>query len=84
MDMTDRGYVNNLKQCMHKCFDTEEGKEVLNFLGGTCCGFTSVFTSVDKDLVLMNDGKRQVYQTILTILKLNPDQIVEIAKRKEG
>ena len=84
MNLTDKKYIDNLKQCMHKCFDNDEGKEILNFLALTCCGYTSVFEPSDRDITLINDGKRQVYQTIMTFLKLNSEQITELIRRKEG
>lgn len=84
MDLTNRDDVAALKSNMHAVFDTPQGKEVMHFLELSCCWYQSVWNSSDPDLTLINDGKRQVIATIKTFLELNPDQITEMVKRKEG
>jgi len=81
--MTDPNYVSGLKSNMHVVFDSPQGKEVMKFLEQTCCWYRSVWSPGDPEMTLVNDGKRQVLATIKTILELNPDQIVQLAKQKE-
>lgn len=82
--MTDPDYVKGLKSNFHATFDTAQGKEVLRFLEISCCWYKSVFDPNDPNMTLINDGKRQVVATIKTILELTPDQIIALAKQKEG
>lgn len=82
--MTDPNYVIGLKSNMHTTFDTPQGKEVMRFLEQTCCWYKSCFDPSDPNMTLINDGKRQVVATIKTILELKPDQIMALAKQKEG
>ena len=84
INMTDPEYVKTLKQDMHVLFDTPSGEEIMRFLEMTCCWYQSVFNSDSPDMTLINDGKRQVIATIKTILTLSPEQIVELARMKEG
>ena len=83
MNMADIGYVRNLKNCAHVMFDTPQGQEVMEFLELSCAWYQSVFDPIDKDMSLINDGKRQVVATIKTLLKFSPEQIVALAKSKE-
>ena len=83
MNMADIGYVTGLKQSAHAVFDTPQGKEVMDFLELSCAWYQSVFDPVNKDMSLINDGKRQVVATIKTLLKFSPEQIVALAKSKE-
>lgn len=83
-NMQDLDYVRGLQSNMKVVFDSPQGKEVMRFLEQTCCWYRSVWSPESPDLTLINDGKRQVVATIKTILELKPEQIVELAKRKEG
>jgi hypothetical protein len=82
-NMTDGAYVSGLKSNMHAVFDTPQGKEILKFLELTCCWYQPVFVPQDPQMTLINDGRRQVVATIKTILELNAEQIVALAKSKE-
>lgn len=84
MNLTDRDTVVGIKSNFHATFDSPQGKEVIRFLEQTCCWYQSTFDPSHPDLTFINDGKRQVLATIKTILELNPDQIVALAKQKEG
>jgi hypothetical protein len=83
MNMADIGYVTGLKQNVHAVFDTPQGKEVMDFLELSSGWYQSVFDPVNRDMSLINDGKRQVVATIKTLLKFSPEQIVALAKSKE-
>ncbi len=84
MSMTNLDYVKALKSNIHATFDSPQGKETMKFLEQTCSWYRSVWEPQSPDLTLINDGKRQVLATIKTILELSPEQIVELAKQKEG
>jgi len=82
--MTDINYVAGLQSNMRLTFESPQGKEVMKFLEQTCCWYRSVWSPDQPDMTLINDGKRQVLATIKTVLELNPEQIVELAKKSEG
>lgn len=76
--------VKNIQQCMHKIFKTREGEEVIKFLEEMCGWYNSVFTPTNRDMVLLNDGKRQVLATIKTFLEYRPEDIVSLWQKNEG
>ena len=82
--MTDPEYVKGLKSNMHATFDTPQGQDIMKFLEHTCSWYRSVWHPDSPDMTLINDGKRQVLATIKTILELSPEQIIHLAKDKEG
>lgn len=84
MNMTDYEYVAGLKSNVHATFDTPQGQEVMKFLEVSCGWYHSVFVPQQPEMTLINDGKRQVLATIKTILECSPEQIVQLAKQKEG
>ncbi len=82
--LTDIEYVKGLQSNLRASLDTPPGKEVIIFLENACGWYQSIFDPANRDLCLINDGKRQVLATIKTLLKLTPEQIVAMAKEKEG
>lgn len=74
-DMTDIDYIKALKSNFHATFDSPQGKEVIRFLEKACCWYQSVLVPSDPNMTLINDGKRQVLGTILTILNCTPEQL---------
>ena len=84
MDLKNRDYVKNLQSDIRAVFDTPAGKEVMKFLELSCGWYQSIFNPVDRDLTLINDGKRQVVATLKTFIEFDADKIVEIAKAKEN
>lgn len=83
MDMTDSGYIAGLKSNMHAVFDTPQGKEVMEFLEASCGWYESVFSPDNRDIILINAGRREVIATIKTFLKQSPEQLVALAQLKE-
>jgi len=83
MRMTDIDYVKTLKANLRTTFESPQGKEVMKFLEEAVGYDNTVFDPVNRDMVLINDGKRQVVATIKTLLKLDPEQIVALAVAKE-
>jgi hypothetical protein len=65
-------------------FSTPQGKEVMKFLEESCGWYQSVFDPVNRDLTLINDGRRQVVATIKTLIEYPAEQIVALAKSKES
>ena len=84
MEMTDDSYVKGLKANMHAVFDTPQGKEVMTFLEQSCGWYESVFSPDNRDLILINAGRREVLATIKTFLKQSPEHIVALAQLKEN
>ncbi len=84
MKMTDIEYVTGLKSNMHACFDNPQGKEVLLFLEQICHWTPSILESNDTNDIIARDASRKVLGTIKTILSINPEQIVALAKQTEG
>jgi len=81
--LIDRSYVKVLKEDIIFIFGTPQGKELMNFLEESCGWYSSVWDAQNRDLTLINDGKRQVVATIKSIMKLSPDEIVAMVKQKE-
>lgn len=78
IDLKNIEDVRMLQSNLRASMDTPQGKEVISFLE-ECCGWYD-FSETDPDMILIKHGKRQVLATIKTLLKLNPEQIVLIAK----
>ena len=84
IDLTDPKYVKELKQNAHILFDSPSGKEFMAFLEKACGFYTGVFDPVNRDMILVNEGKRQVVSTIKSILTMTEEQIISWVKQKEG
>lgn len=76
-DLTDIEYVKSLQSNLRATLDTPQGMEVLQFLE-TLCGWYD-FSETDPNLILMGHGKRQVLATLKTLLRANPEQVVQLA-----
>uniref|UniRef100_A0A6M3K534 Bbp19-like phage domain-containing protein n=1 Tax=viral metagenome TaxID=1070528 RepID=A0A6M3K534_9ZZZZ len=83
INLTNIEYVKDLQSNLHILFDSPQGKEVLRFLEVSCGWYESIFDPVNKDLTLINAGKRQVIATIKSLLKYTPEEIVALAKLRE-
>ncbi len=83
-NLTDINYVKGLQSNLRASLETPQGQEVMRFLEKACGWYESVFDPVNRDMCLVNDGKRQVIATLKTLMELKPDQIVAWAKEKEG
>ncbi len=82
--LTDREYVVGLKSNLRATLEGPAGKEVMDFLEQACGWYESIFDPTNRDLTLINAGRRQVLATLKTLIKLDADQIVYMAKQKEG
>jgi hypothetical protein len=80
--MTNLDEVRALKSNMHQVFDSPQGQEIMKFLELSCGWYESVFSPEDRDMVLINAGRREVLATIKTILNFSPEQITEIVKAR--
>ena len=80
IDLKKMGDVKALQSNMRASLDTPQGKEVISFLEEICGWYD--FNEIDPNMILIKHGKRQVLATIKTLLKLNPDQIVALAKKE--
>ncbi len=83
MNLADINEVRALISNVRTVFETPQGKEVMEFLEQACGWYESVFDPVNKDMVLINAGKREVVATLKTLLRLTPEQVVAMAKSKE-
>ena len=84
MKLTDIRYVKDLQANLRVTFDSPAGKEVMRFLETSCGWYESIFDPVNRDMILLNAGKREVIATIKTLLEFSAEQIVTIAKEKEN
>uniref|UniRef100_A0A6M3XLM2 Bbp19-like phage domain-containing protein n=1 Tax=viral metagenome TaxID=1070528 RepID=A0A6M3XLM2_9ZZZZ len=84
MGLTDIRYVKDLQSNLRATFDTPQGKEVMRFLEVSCGWYESIFDPVNRDMILLNAGKREVLATIKTLLEQPAETIVAIAKEKEN
>lgn len=82
--MTDIEYVKALQGNLRMVFDSPAGKEVMRFLEESCGWYQSIFDPTNRDMTLINDGRRQVVATIKTLLEFPAEQIAAIAKSKES
>ena len=73
--------VRMLQSNLRASLGTAQGKEVISWLEEICGWYD--FSEVDPNMILIKHGKRQVLATIKTLLKLNPEQIVELTLEKE-
>lgn len=83
VNFKDVNSVRKLKANIDFIFNTPQGKEVMEYLEEACGWYESVWDINNRDLTLINDGKRQVIATIKTILRLSPQEIVDVVKSKE-
>tara|TARA_Y100000310_G_C20674943_1_gene812479 strand:- start:2273 stop:2533 length:261 start_codon:yes stop_codon:yes gene_type:complete len=84
IDLKDIAYVKGLQADVRATFESDSGKEVMNFLEVSCGWYQSIFNPDSEGMTLINDGKRQVLATIKTLLTCSAADIVAMAKRKEG
>ncbi len=81
--LTDIEFVKVLQSNLRTSLDTPQGKEVMRFLEEACGWYESIFDPVNRDMILLNAGKREVVATLKTLLNHTPEQIVALAKSKE-
>lgn len=84
MDLKNIDDVKGLQSNLRACLDNPQGKEVIKFLEEACGWYESIFDPLNKDMILINAGKREVIATIHTLLRLDASQVVELARHKEG
>lgn len=83
MNLQDVNAVKALIGDVRTVFETPQGKNVMKFLEQACGWYESIFDPVNKDIILINAGKREVVATLKTLLQSSPEQIVAMAKTKE-
>ena len=72
--------LRGLIAAMRGCFETPNGTTVLKYLEGACGWYESVYTPADRDLVLLNAGRREVLATIKTFLEKSPEEVMLLFK----
>lgn len=83
VDLTNIDYVKGLQQNLRVCFENESGKEIMRFLEKACGWYETIYTPADRDLILLNAGKREVVATIKSLIKLTPQEIISVARKGE-
>lgn len=83
-DLKDLKYVQGLQSNLHATFDSAQGKEVMRFLEAAVGYDASVFDPLSRENTWIQDGERQVVATLKTLLKEKAEDIVSLAKQKEG
>ena len=76
----DEAYI--LKQNMHVCFDSPQGKEVLNYLEVICGWAPTIYDSNETNAIIARDANRKIVGTIKTILMLTPSQIIALESKE--
>jgi hypothetical protein len=76
--MIEPDYIKTLKQSMHLVFDTPQGKQVMEYLESISGWTPTVADSMETNDIIARDANRRVLGTIKTILKLSPDQLIEL------
>jgi hypothetical protein len=84
MNLSNIDEVKSLQSNLRVTFDTPHGKEVMKFLEQACGWYESIFDPVNKDMILINAGKREVVATLKTLLEKTPDEIIRMVKTKEA
>lgn len=84
MNLTNLDEVKALQSNLRASLDTPQGREVMKFLEEACGWYESIFDPTNRDMILINAGKREVVATLKTLLKLDANQVVELAKQKEA
>lgn len=84
MDLRDVEYVKGLQQNLRSSLDTPQGREVMKFLDALVGYNSSIYDPASKENTWIRDGARQVVATIKSIMFNTPEDIVFLAKRKEG
>jgi len=74
-----RDQAKNLKAAVDKLL---ESPDVKKFLEGMCHFRKPLYTGEGTDHVLIAEGRRQVYLTLLTINELEPVDIVALYQEK--
>ncbi len=81
--LTNIEEVKTLQSNLRATFESEAGREVMDFLEDVVGYDQSIFDSSSEYMTFVNDGKRQVVATIKTLLKLTPEQVVALELNKE-
>lgn len=58
-------------------FKTEEAKEVLADLRGSCFGTKTTFVKGDPEQTLINEGRRQAFMQIMNYIKVDYSEYYE-------
>jgi hypothetical protein len=82
--LDDISYVKGLQSDLRACFESEAGKVVMEFLENSCGWYVSIFDPANRDLTLINDGRRQVVATLKNLLRLSAQEVVDLVKKSEG
>jgi len=83
IDLTNMKTVKEICANMRTTFETPQGKETMKNLEEMGGWYESIFDPQNRDMVLINAGKREFVATIKTFLKHSPEQIVAMAQQKE-
>ena len=84
IDLSNIEVVKGVQSNLHAVFDSAQGQEVMRFLETACGWYESIFDPINKDIILLNAGKREVIATIKTLLKEKPESIVAMVKAREA
>ena len=76
--------VKILHDAIRGCFESPNGRILMDYLEKSCCWYGSVYNSEDRDRTLINAGRREVLATIKTYLKYPADIVHKIIQQAEG
>ena len=84
MNLRDIKEVQAVQGCLRATFDTVQGKEAMKVIEKIGNWVPTVLDSSETNEIIGRDANRRLIGTIKTLLDLNPEHIVEIAKRSNG
>lgn len=83
IDLTDIVYVQGLKSNLNTVFGSPQGAEVFKFLEEIGSWNPKVWDSMETNHIVARDANRRLLGTVRTIIELEPEQIVALAKQQE-
>jgi hypothetical protein len=83
MDLTNYEYVVGLKSNLNLVFDNPPGQEVFSFLEEIGSWYPKQWDSMETNAIIARDANRRLLGTLRTIMQLEPEQIIALAKEQE-
>ncbi len=84
MNLTNIKEVQEIQGALCAVFNSLQGKEAMKVIEKLGGWYPTVFDSAETNEIIARDANRRLIGTIKTLLELNPDQIVSLAKRDKN
>jgi len=83
-NLTKINEIRGLQSNLRAVFDTPQGKEVMKFIKEIGSWYPTVFDTVETNEVIARDANRRLIGTLLSLIELNPEQVVALSKQGGG